>query len=102
MINLDNIYIKKRVTSGKIPTRVLAKSSVIGSASHHRTWGIWSHKNLMKACLRYQSVRSMHLAVEKMPVQIEMRCDKVRDHCGDVEIILSSREGREENFEGPL
>ena len=56
----------------------------------------------MKACLRYQSVRSMHLAVEKMPVQIEMRCDKVRDHCGDVEIILSSREGREENFEGPL
>ena len=90
MINSVSIYIKRRVTSGKIPARVLVKSLAVGSASHRRTWGTWSCKNLMKACLEYRSVRIVRWAVEKMPTQIGMRCDKVRDNCGDVEILISS------------
>ena len=31
-----------------------------------------------------------------------MRCDKVRGHCSDIKILLSSREVREENFEGAI
>ena len=54
----------------------------------------------MKACLGYRSVRNVRWAVEKMPAQKGMICDKVRDHCGDVEILLSSRGAREENFKG--
>jgi len=48
---------KKKVTSGKIPARVLAKFSTIGSASHHRTWGTWSRKNLMRASVKCRNVR---------------------------------------------
>ena len=48
MIDLGSIYIKKIVTSGKTPARVLAKFSAIGSTSHRRTWGTRSRKNLMK------------------------------------------------------
>ena len=102
MINLVNIYIKRKVIGEKIPTRVPAKSSAVGSVSHRRTWGTRSRKNLMKACLGYRSVRNVRWAVEKMPAQKGMMCDKVRDHCGDVEILLSSRGAKEENFEGLL
>ena len=57
-INLVNIYIKRRVTGRKIPTHIPAKSSAVGSTSHRKTWGKWSRKNLMKACLRYRSIRA--------------------------------------------
>ena len=65
MIDSSNIYIRERVTSRKIPAQVPAKSSVIGSASCHRAWGTWNNKNLMKAHLGCQSVRSMLWAVKK-------------------------------------
>ena len=66
---------RERETSGKIPTKVPMESSVVGSALHCRTWGTWSHINLMKACLGCQSVRSMYWAVKKVPVQVEMMYD---------------------------
>ena len=39
MIDLDGIYIKNKVTSGKIPARVPTKSPAVGSALHRRMWG---------------------------------------------------------------
>ena len=51
MIDLDSIYIKKIATSWKTLAQVLAKSLAVGSASHRRTWGTGSCKNLMKMCL---------------------------------------------------
>ena len=38
MIDLGSIYIKGNVTSLKIPARIPAKSSAVGSTSHHRIW----------------------------------------------------------------
>ena len=69
MIDLGSIYIKGNVTSGKIPARIQAISSVVGSASHCRTWGTWSRKNLMKARLGCQSIRSVPWVVKKVPAQ---------------------------------
>ena len=86
---LGSFYIKERVTSGKIPARVPIKSSAVGSASCRKTWKTWSRKNLMKAR-------------KKIPAQTEMMCDKIRGHCNDIEILLSSRGAREENFNGLL
>ena len=73
-----NICISERATSGKVPARVSIKSPAVGFASHRRTWETWSHKNLMKACLGYRSVKSVRWAVKKAPVQIEVIYDKCR------------------------
>ena len=96
---LGQYLYQDRVTSGKIPTRVPTKSFAIGSALRH---GTWSCKNLMKARLECQSIKSMRWAVKKIPVQMVMRCDKVRGHCSDIKILLSSRGAREENFKGAI
>ena len=65
IIDLGNIYIKKIGISRKIPIRVLAKSSVVGSVSLRRTWGTGSRKNLIKACLVCQSIRRVSWAIKK-------------------------------------
>ena len=87
------------MTSEKIAARIPKKSLAIGFASRRRTWGTWSHKILMKAHLGCRSVRRVRWVVKKIPVQIKMMCDKVRGHCNDIEILLSFRGAREENFE---
>ena len=69
IIDLGNIYIKKIGISRKIPIRVLAKSSVVGSVSLRRTWGTGSRKNLMKARLQCRSIRSMSWPVKKASSQ---------------------------------
>ena len=78
MTDSGNIYIKERVTSGKIPTHVLVRSSAVGSASHHRTWGTRSRQNLMKTRLICRSVRSMLWAVKKASAQLKVMYDKRR------------------------
>ena len=65
MVELGSIYIKKTVTSEKIPTRVLANSSAVGSASHCISWRTLSRKNLMKARLVCRSIRSVSWAIKK-------------------------------------
>ena len=75
-IDLSGIYIKEKVISGKIPTQVSAESSVVESASCCRTWGIGSHKNLMKAHLVCQSIRSVSWAAKKAFTQAEVMYDK--------------------------
>ena len=65
MVELGSIYIKKTVTSEKIPARVLANSSAVGSASHYISWGTLSRKNLMKARLVCRSIRSVSWAIKK-------------------------------------
>ena len=52
--------------SGKTPARALAKSLAMGSTSRCRTWGTGSRKNLMKAHLECQSIRSVPWAIKKM------------------------------------
>ena len=74
MIDSSSIYIEKKITSGKIPGRILAKFPAIGSASRCRMWGTWSSKNLMKARLGCQSVISVPWAVKKAFAQSEMMC----------------------------
>ena len=69
---LSNIYIKERVTSKKIPTRVPTKSSTVRFASCRWIWGTWSHRNLMKARLRCWSIRSVRWAVKKVTAQAEV------------------------------
>ena len=56
----------------------------------------------MKAHLRCRSFRSVRCAVKKIPARAEMRYDKVRGHCNDIEILISSLGAREENFKGLL
>ena len=72
---LSDIYIKKKVTSGKIPAHVPKKPSTIGFASHHRTWETGSCKNLIKACFICRSVRSVSWAVKKALTQAKEMCD---------------------------
>ena len=48
VIDLRGIYTKERVRSGKIPAWFPTKPSTVGFASHHRTYGTGSRKNLMK------------------------------------------------------
>jgi len=76
MIDLNNIYIKEGVTNGKIPARILANSLAIGSASHRRSWGTWSHKNLIKAHLVCRSVRTMYWTVKKIFAHLKVMCDE--------------------------
>ena len=78
MIDSSSIYIKNRVTSGKIPAQVPTKSPAVGSTLRRRTWGTWSCKNLMKACLRCQSVKSVHWATKKAYMQTEVMYGKSR------------------------
>ena len=78
MIDSGSIYIKNKVTSGKIPARVPTKSPIVGSTLRRRTWGTWSCKNLMKACLRCQSVKSVHWATKKAFAQTNVMYGKSR------------------------
>ena len=78
MIDLRGIYTRERARSGKIPTWSLAKFSAVGFASCCRTWGIRSHKNLMKTRLEYRSTRSVPWAVKKASSQAEVGCDGLR------------------------
>ena len=75
VFDLSDIYIKKKVTSGKIPTHVPTKPSTIGFTSHHRTWGTRSCKNLIKACFICRSVRSVSWSVKKALTQAKEMCD---------------------------
>jgi len=75
-IDLSGIYIKEKATSGKIHAHVPTKSTTIGFASRCRTWGTESCKNLMKACLVCQSVRSVSWAVKKESTQAEVMYDE--------------------------
>ena len=74
-IDLSGNYIKEKATSRKIPTHVPTKSLTVGFALRRRTWGTWSRKNLMKACLVCQSVRSASWVVKKASTQAEEMCD---------------------------
>ena len=76
MIDSGSIYIKKIVTSEKIPTRVLAKSSAVRSVSRCRMWGTWSCKNLMKAHFVCRSIKSVPWAVKKPSAQSEVMYDE--------------------------
>ena len=76
MIDLSSIYIKERVTSGKIPVQALANPSAIGSALRCRLWGTWSRKNLIKVHLVCRSVKSISWAVKKASAQLEVMCDE--------------------------
>ena len=78
MIDLGNIYIKKKVTSGKILTLVPAKSSAVGSASRRRTKETWSCKKLMRVRLVCRSIKSGPWAVKKASVQSGLMYDKGR------------------------
>ena len=78
MIDSDNIYIKNKVTSRKIPARVPTKSPAIGSASRRKTWGTWSCKNLMKVRLRCPNVKSVHWATKKAFAQTNVMYGKSR------------------------
>jgi len=69
---------KRKLQSEKVPAQVLAKSSTIGFASHHRTWGTLSRKNLMKMYLKCQSTRSTSWVVKKASSWAEVRCDGLR------------------------
>ena len=101
MIDSRSIYIKKIVTSEKIPTRVLAKSSAVRSVSRCRTWGTWSCKNLMNARLICRSVRSGPWAVKKAFAQSGVMYDE-QNGCGDIKILIFSLEAKEGNFKGLL
>ena len=59
------------------------KSSVVESAMCHKIWGTWSRKNLMKARLGCQSVKSVRWVVKKAPIQTEVMYDK----CGAIVVI---------------
>ena len=72
MIDSSSIYTEKKITSGKIHARILAKFPAVGSASRRRIWGTWSHKNLMKARLGCQSVISVPWAVKKAFAQYDV------------------------------
>ena len=76
-VDLRGIYIKKEVGSGKIPARYPIKTSVVRLASRCRTWGTGSRKNLMKAHLECQSIRSMPWAVKKASSLAKVGC---REH----------------------
>ena len=65
LIDLGSIYIKGIAISGKIPTLFLARFLDVGFVSRHRTWGIGSRKNLIKASLVCQSIRRVSWAVKK-------------------------------------
>ena len=71
-VDLRGIYIKEEARSGKIPARYPTKTSTIRFASCRRTWGIGSCKNLMKAHLEYQSIRSVPWVVKKASSLVEV------------------------------
>ena len=75
-VDLRGIYIKKEAKSKKIPARYLTKTSAVRFASHPRTWGIGSRKNLMKAHLEYRSAKSVPWAVKKASSLVEMGCSE--------------------------
>ena len=78
VIDLRGIYTKERVRSGKIPAWFPTKPSTVGFASHHRTYGTGSRKNLMKMHLECWSTKSMPLAIKKASSQAEVGCDGLR------------------------
>ena len=82
----SSICIRERVTSGKIPARVPIKSPAFGTASHCRTWEIWSCKNLMKVHIGCRSIRSMCWTVKKAPTWIKVMYNK----SGVIVVILKS------------
>ena len=59
------------------------KSSVVESAMCHKMWGTWSCKNLMKARLGCQSVKSVRWVVKKAPIQTEV----IKDTWGAIKVI---------------
>ena len=58
-VDLKGIYIKEEVRSEKIPARYPTKTSAVRFTSRRRTWGTRSRKNLIRARLECQSVRSV-------------------------------------------
>ena len=76
MIDLGSIYIKKIVTSGKTPARVLVKFSAIGSTLRCRTWGTGSRKNLMKMRLECWNIKSVSWVDKKASSQSEVIYDE--------------------------
>ena len=69
---------QKESDEQKIPARVPMKSPAVGFALHRRMWGTWSRKNLMKACLKCQSVKSVRWAAKKASAQTEVMYGKGR------------------------
>ena len=77
-VDLRGIYIKEEAKSGKTPARDPIRTSAVKSTSHHRTWGTWSRKNLLKVHLECQNVRSMSWVVKKASSRAEVECREYR------------------------